>query len=225
MTTETRTAFARLGARRTFAMGDVLISEGDYAQELMVLHRGVVKVMGRLEGDQAALMDIKIEGDVVGEIAAMDFGPRSATVTACGDVVAAVVPSHELLPFLRSNHEAELAFNKVIGCRLRRSDRWRLDFGRYPVPVRLARVLVELALSHGKQGRNAVRIDVNLSQSEFAALVGSRTNTVQKILAQLRADGLISTGERQTFVHDLAKLRQVARLSAPSRGGTSRIPH
>ncbi|OON72445.1 hypothetical protein B1H18_29895 [Streptomyces tsukubensis] len=206
-------------------MGDVLISEGAYTQELMVLHQGVVKVTGRLDGDQAALMDIKIEGDVVGEVAAMDLGTRSATVTACGDVVATVVPSHELLPFLRSNPEAELAFKRVIGGRLRRSDRWRLDFGRYSVPVRLARVLVELALSHGKPGRNAVRIDVNLSQSEFAALVGSKTNTVQKILAQLRADGLISTGERQTFVYDLAGLRQVAQFSAPSRSGTSRSPH
>ncbi|MEU3056534.1 Crp/Fnr family transcriptional regulator [Streptomyces griseus] len=215
LTKETRTAFARLGARRTFAVGDVLIREGDYEQELMVLHRGVVKVTGRLDGDQEALMDIKIEGDVVGEVAAMDLGPRSATVTACGDVVATVVPSRELLPFLRSSPEAELAFNQVIGGRLRRSDRWRLDFGRYPVLVRLARVLVELVLSHGQADWNAVRIDVNLSQSEFAALVGSTTNTVQKALAELRADGLISTGERRTFVKDLARLRQVAQLGEP----------
>lgn len=225
LTNEARTAFARLGARRKFVVGDVLIQEGDHAQELIVLHQGVVKVTGRLDADQAALMDIKIEGDVVGEVAAMDLGPRLATVTACGDVVATVVPSHELLPFLRSNPEAEMAFMRVIGGRLRRSDRWRRDFGRYPVLVRLARVLVELALSHGKPDRKAVRIDVNLSQSEFAALVGSKTNTVQKMLAELRADGLISTGQRQTFVKDLRRLRQVAQLGTPSRSGTSRNPH
>lgn len=225
LTEEARTAFVRLGARCVFAVGDVLIREGDYAAELMVLHKGVVKVTGRLDGHHVALMDIKIEGDVVGEVAAMDLGPRSATVTACGDVVASVIPSHELLPFLRSNPEVEMAFNRVIGGRLRRSDRWRRDFCRYPVLVRLARVLVELALSHGKPGRKAMRIDVNLSQSEFAALVGSTTKTVQKMLAQLRTDGLISTGERQTFIHDLIALRQVAQLSASSHSGTSRNPH
>ncbi|MFD6467765.1 Crp/Fnr family transcriptional regulator [Streptomyces goshikiensis] len=215
LTDGARTAFALLGTRSTFAVGDVLIKEGDRAQELMLLHKGVVKVTGRLDGDGAALMDIRVEGEVVGEVAAMDFGPRSATVTACGDVVATVVPRCELLPFLRANPEAELALKRVIGSRLRRSDRWRLDFGRHPVLVRLARVLVELALAQGKPGRNSVRIEVNLSQSEFAALAGAKTDTVQKMLRRLREDGLITTGERRTQVRDLARLQEVALLSMP----------
>jgi CRP-like cAMP-binding protein len=109
-----------------------------------------------------------------------------------------------------------LAFNRVLCRRLRRSDRWRLEFGEYPVPVRLARVLVQLAMSYGRHERNAVRIDVNLSQSEFAALTGSRTSTVHKALAKLRRDNIITTGERHTYVRDLARLRKVARLSVPT---------
>ncbi|MFI9250018.1 Crp/Fnr family transcriptional regulator [Streptomyces sp. NPDC053069] len=210
-----RAAFAQLGIRRRYAVGDVLISEGTHAQDLVVLHEGLVKVTARLDADRASLMDIRIAGDVVGELAAMDLGPRSATVTACGDVVATVVPRHELLPFLLDNPEVSLALNRLLCGRLRRSDRWRLEFGGYPVLVRLARVLVELAVSYGRQERNAVRIDVNLSQAEFAALTGSTTHTVHKALAQLRRDQLITTGERQTYVRDLARLRRVARLSVP----------
>ncbi|MBL1085911.1 Crp/Fnr family transcriptional regulator [Streptomyces actinomycinicus] len=210
-----RAAFTLLGVRRRYAVGDVLINEGDHAQELVVLHEGLVKVTARLDGDRESLMDIKIAGDVVGELAAMDLGPRSATVTACGDVVATVVPGHELVPFLLANPETSLALNRLLCGRLRRSDRWRLEFGGYPVPVRLARVLVELAVSYGRPDRNTVRIDVNLSQSEFAALTGSTTHTVHKALAQLRKDGLITTGIRQTHVRDLARLRKAARLSVP----------
>ncbi|MFB7514765.1 Crp/Fnr family transcriptional regulator [Streptomyces sp. NPDC056144] len=215
LTAGARKAFARLGTRCSFAVGDVLIQEGDHSQELMVLHQGVVKVTGGLDGDRAVLMDVKNEGDVVGEVAAMGLGPRSATVTADREVIATVIPSHELLPFLCENPQAESALKGVIGRRLRRSERWPLDYGRHPVPVRLARLLVELAQSHGKPDRNSVRIEVSLSQSELADLVASTTNTVQKMLAQLRADGLISTGERQTFVRDVAGLRQAARLCPP----------
>ncbi|MEU9191598.1 Crp/Fnr family transcriptional regulator [Streptomyces hundungensis] len=215
LTDEARTAFAQLGTRSTFAVGDVLISEGDHVQELLVLHEGVVKVTARLDGERAALMDIKIAGDVVGEVAAMDLGPRSATVTACGDGAATIIPRHELLPFLLANPETVLPLIGVFCCRLRRSDRWRLEFAGYPVLVRLARVIVELAMSYGRRERNAVRIDVNLSQSEFAALTGSTTHTVHKMLAQLRRDGIIETGERKTHVLDLARLCQVARLSLP----------
>ncbi|MFI0982144.1 Crp/Fnr family transcriptional regulator [Streptomyces sp. NPDC021093] len=204
-----RGVLARLGSRRSYSVGDVLISEGDHAQEVMVLQEGLVKVTGRLDGER--LMDIRIAGDIVGEVAAVDLGPRSATVTACGDVVATVVPLGPLL----ADPEVSLALFRVLCCRVRRSDRLRLEFGGYPVLVRLARVLVELAVSYGRQERNAVRIDVNLSQDEFAALVGSTAHTVHKALAQLRKDKLITTGCRQTYVNDLARLRKIARLSMP----------
>ncbi|MEV0258594.1 Crp/Fnr family transcriptional regulator [Streptomyces sp. NPDC050732] len=212
---EARTAFARLGSRRRYAVGDVLINEGDYAQELLVLHEGLVKVTAQLDNDCESLMDIRVAGEVVGEVAAMDLGPRSATVTACGDVVATVIPRHELMPFLTANPETVLALNRMLCRRLRRSDRWRLEFGSYPVLIRLARVLVELAVSYGQPDRNAVRIGVNLSQSEYAALTGSRTNTVHKMFTRLRKDEIVRTGERYTCIRDLDRLRQVAKLHAP----------
>ncbi|MFF5650867.1 Crp/Fnr family transcriptional regulator [Streptomyces collinus] len=73
---EARAAFNRLGARRRYAVGDVLIHEGDHNQELVVLHEGLVKVTARLDSDRASLMDIWNAGDVVGERAAM--GGRAA---------------------------------------------------------------------------------------------------------------------------------------------------
>ncbi|MEE1840861.1 MULTISPECIES: Crp/Fnr family transcriptional regulator [unclassified Streptomyces] len=215
LSNEARAAFAELGTRCRYSVGDVLIREGDHAQELVVLHEGLVKVTVRLDGERASLMDIRIAGDIVGELAAMDFGPRSATVTACGQVAATVVPRRELEPFLSANPETSMAINRMLCGRVRRSDRWRLEFGEYPVAVRLARVLVELATSYGQDDRNSVRIDVNLSQSEFAALTGSRTNTVHKALARLRDKGIISTGLRQTYVRDLDALREAAKLSVP----------
>lgn len=212
---EARAAFTRLGTRRRYAAGDVLIHEGDRTQELVVLHEGLVKVTARLDRDQVSLMDIRIAGDIVGEVAAVGVGPRSATVTACGEVAATVVPRHELEAFLLAHPEISLSLIQMVCGRLRRSDRLRLEFGGYPVPVRLARVLVELAVTHGQPERNSLRIDVNLSQPEFAALTGARTRSVHKALAQLREKDIITTGHRQTYVRDLARLRKAARLSVP----------
>ncbi len=219
---ETRSAFTRLGTRLRYAAGDVLIHEGDHGQELVFLHEGLVKVTARLDGERVFLRDIRIAGDVVGEVAAMGAGPRSATVTACGDVVATVIPRKELEHFFLAHPEALLALNHMLCGRLRRADRLRFEFGAYPVPVRLARVLVELAESYGKPRPtrrgfdwNRVRIDVNLSQSEFGALTASTTHTVHKALAQLRRDKIITTGCRQTSVEDMARLREAALLSAP----------
>ncbi|MGW4379417.1 Crp/Fnr family transcriptional regulator [Kitasatospora sp. NPDC004531] len=215
LTTRPRTALERLGTRHNYTVGEVLIEEGDSSRDLVLLHKGMVKVTGRLGRRPASLMDIKIAGDVVGEIAAMDPGLRSATVTACGNVTATLIPWDELLPFLQTNPEAAMALNRVLGQRLRWSNHRRLEFGTYTVPVRLARVLVELAISYGKPSRDAIRIDVDLTQPELAALIGSRTNTVHKALTQLRQADLISTGERRTHIRNLAGLRRAARLRMP----------
>ncbi len=213
---EARAAFTRLGTRRRHAVGDVLIHEGDHVQELVVLREGLVKVTARLDRDRVALMDIRIAGDLVGEVAALGVGPRSATVTACGDVVATVIPGHELETFLLAHPETSLALSRMLCGRLCRADRLRLEFGGYPVPVRLARVLVELAATYGQPERNSLRIEVNLSQTEFAALIGARTRSVHKALGQLRDKGIITTpGHRLTYVRDLARLRKAALLSVP----------
>ncbi|MFI1209807.1 Crp/Fnr family transcriptional regulator [Streptomyces sp. NPDC020802] len=229
---EARSAFTRLGTQRRYAVGDVLIHEGDHTQELVVLHEGLVKVTARLDRDWVLLRDIRIAGDVVGEVAAMGVGPRSATVTSCGDVSATVVPRDELEPFFLAHPEASLALQRMLCGRLRRAERLRLELGVYPVPVRLARVLVELAESYGRPAEtfrgpnwNKMCIDVDLSQSEFAALTASTTDTVHKALAHLRNRRIITTGSRKTSVEDMARLRKAARLSVPSPGSRASKPH
>ncbi len=210
---EARAAFAQLGSRRRYIAGNVLIGEGDRVHELLVLHQGVVKVTARLDGDYESLVDIAMAGDVVGEMAAMGLGARTATVTTCGEVVATVVPEHELKPFLVANPEVWAALDTVLCGRLYRAVRRRLEYREYPVVVRLARVLVELVALYRRKGWKGEIIDVNLSQSEFAALTGCTTETVRKALAQLRERGYISTGSCRTEVLHLDGLRRVARLS------------
>ncbi|MFJ6589129.1 Crp/Fnr family transcriptional regulator [Streptomyces griseoviridis] len=220
---EARAAFIRLGVRRRYGAGDVLIHEGDHVQELVILHDGLVKVTGRLDPDRVSLMDIRIGGDVVGEVAALGVGPRSATVIACRSMATTVVQRAELESFLLAHPETSLALNRLLCERLCRADRLRLELGGYPVSVRLARVLLELAESHGRPGsehrpqdENKRRIDVNLSQSELAALTASKKDTVHKELARLRKAGIITTGGSQTFVRDMTRLREAALRSGPA---------
>jgi CRP-like cAMP-binding protein len=138
-------------------------------------------------------------------------------------VSATVVPRDELVRFCLTHPEASMALNRMLCHRLRRADRLRLELGVYPVPVRLARVLVELAESYGSPRPtlkgpdwNRVRIGVNLSQSEFAALTASRTHTVHKALARLGQQKIITTGCRQTSIEDMTRLREAALLSVPA---------
>jgi CRP-like cAMP-binding protein len=110
-----------------------------------------------------------------------------------------------------------MALAGIVAQRLRWANRRRVEFGGYPVKVRLARVLAELAASYGLRVPRGLVIGVDLTQPELAALTGSAEVTIHKALAELRKDGLITTGYRRTTVLDLARLRDIARLDTTGR--------
>jgi CRP-like cAMP-binding protein len=53
-------------------------------------------------------------------------------------------------------------------------------------------------------------ISCPLTQAELATLAGAAEPTVQRTLRQLKADGIISTGYRETTVRDMDALRRRA---------------
>ncbi|MFJ1913466.1 Crp/Fnr family transcriptional regulator [Streptomyces sp. NPDC088147] len=210
-----RTELLKLGTRCRYLHEEALLREGDRSNHVVLLRSGFVKVTSRLDNGHEALLAIRVGGDIVGEMAAMDEdAPRSATVTACGEVAASIVRESDLRLFLDSHSEAARAINRIVVRRLRWANQRRVEFGGYPLKVRLARVLADLATSYGHPVPRGLVIGVDLTQPEMAALTGSAEVTIHKALAELRRGGLITTGYRRTTVLDLDRLREVARLDA-----------
>src|SRR4051812_8396597 len=61
-----------LGTSRRHANGDVLMREGDGSAHAALLLMGFVKVTARLENGRVALLDIRVGGDLVGEMAPLE---------------------------------------------------------------------------------------------------------------------------------------------------------
>ena len=102
----------------------------------------------------------------------------------------------------------------VVAERLCWANRRRLDFTAYPVKIRLARVLAELAVTYGRrEAFRGLEIDVELTEPEAATLVGASEISVQRAFRELRAHGPgEEKGYRRNIVRDLAGLRELAEL-------------
>jgi CRP-like cAMP-binding protein len=77
--------------------GDVLMREGTTGRELVIIVEGTANVF--VEGELIATLG---PGDVCGEIALLDHGPRSATVVAETRLVAEVCTPPEFSELLES---------------------------------------------------------------------------------------------------------------------------
>ncbi|MFD4945484.1 Crp/Fnr family transcriptional regulator [Streptomyces sp. NPDC058239] len=202
-----------LGTEVRFDVGAVLLREGMNDRHVLLLLSGFAKVMAAVENGETSLLAVRAGGDTVGEMAAMDGAPRSATVTACGPLTARMLQTGVLRGLLMRRPEVSMALTGIVADRLRGANRRRLDFRGYPAKVRLARLLVELAASYGSSRSGGVVIGCRLTQPELATLVGAAETTIHKVLRELREEGLLETGYRSTTIRDLPRLRQLADLA------------
>ncbi|MEQ0565594.1 Crp/Fnr family transcriptional regulator [Amycolatopsis sp. NEAU-NG30] len=203
-------ALLTLGTAREFAPETVLLREGDTSTHVLLLLDGCVKITATTPEGQLALLAIRVGGDLVGELAAMDGQPRIATVTTAGHVRARTIGQAEFRRCLAATPEIGLAVSSSVGAKLRWATRRRVDFGSREVKVRLARVLLELAASYGIAAGRHIELGVALTQPELAALVGAAEPTVHRALAVLRRENIVETGYRRLCVRDRARLAAVA---------------
>jgi CRP-like cAMP-binding protein len=118
-----------------------------------------------------ALLSILGRGDLIGELAALDGQPRSATVTAASTVGTRALTRANFEEFPLNHPDAAAAVSRSVGAKPRWATQRRIDFSGRTVKVRVARVLLELA-----------------------ALVGAAEPTVHKALTDLRRRQLVAPG-------------------------------
>jgi CRP-like cAMP-binding protein len=204
------------GRVREFARGDTLFNEGEEPGWVAVLLRGRVKAFSYHEQGGEALLAVRGAGAVLGEVAAIDGLPRSASVQALEPVRALAVSADEFMAFLQAHGRVSIIIMRMLCQRWRDADRKRVEFGMFDATGRVAQRLVELAERFGVPhptgtGEESVRITLNLSQEELAGWVGASREAVSKALRTLRRHGWIETGRRRLIVHDLQALRRHAR--------------
>jgi CRP/FNR family transcriptional regulator, cyclic AMP receptor protein len=212
LTPAERRALLALGITRSLPGGRHLIVEGRSDTQVEVIRRGYVKVTAAVAG-VPTLLAIRLPGDLVGELAGFTGNGRSATVTTCGPVVSTVIRRADFTHFVDRHPNVAAQVTAAVGWKLRWANERRSEFSAFPVPVRLARVLLEIATSCGEVAEDGVVIGVELSQAELASYVGAREDTVQRALRLLRTRGLIRTGYKRVAVLDEDGLRALVAVA------------
>jgi CRP/FNR family cyclic AMP-dependent transcriptional regulator len=110
---------------------EVVVREGEEGADIYLVLRGTVRIVGNLELEgnrhiHPGFYELGT-GEVFGELALFDRGPRSASVIAVDRCVLARIPGDRLMAFLDAHPEVGYALLKelatVLVARIRRTDR------------------------------------------------------------------------------------------------------
>jgi CRP-like cAMP-binding protein len=194
-----------------FAKGQMLFGRGDVATHLYVIAEGQVRLAIATSEGRELSFQIAAVGDLIGEIAVLDGGLRTAEATALTPVTTYALERHAFRELWSSHPGIATAIISFLCWRLRDiSDRLEA-IALHPMEVRLARfLLVALGGRQAPPGRR-VPLELGFTQGELAMLLGASRPKINVALGELEKAGAIGRTSDRLFC-DPAKLASVAQL-------------
>jgi CRP/FNR family transcriptional regulator, cyclic AMP receptor protein len=196
-----------LGIMRRFPREAVLMFQDEPEEHMLLLLNGRVKVTRSASGEHELLLAIRDRGDLLGELAFIDGGPRLATVSALEAVEAVLLPGREFRAHLETTPRVAVALLESVVSRFRESTVRRLQFAASDTLGRLAARIVELADRYGEQEESGIAVAMPISQNELASWTGASRAGVTAGLQTMRELGWLTTERRRLIVHDVEAMR------------------
>lgn len=128
-----------LGHRKEYPADAPLLTEGDRTGHVVIMIRGWATVSRTTDrGATRLILGLRGPGELLGEMAALDNHPRSATVRALGTVEATVIGGDAFRRFLATHPRVSGLVIRQLTFRLRSADQERSALASLTVLQRLA---------------------------------------------------------------------------------------
>ncbi|MBL8551684.1 MAG: Crp/Fnr family transcriptional regulator [Hyphomonadaceae bacterium] len=182
---DARTRLAQAGSIVSLQMRERLFSKGDDGDAVFVILEGEVEVRASSEGGRDVRIAALGAGAVIGEMAALDGGPRSADVDAARRCRLLRIPRDSVISALVEQPLALIELVAEMSRRLREADAALEDAAFLDLGGRLARLLLREA------GDGA---SIALTQVEIARRIGASREKVNRKLHDWADEGFVSLG-------------------------------
>lgn len=191
----------RRAHRREFKRREVLFREGDIGDSVYLIERGHVLVRADRTPGEDLTLAVLGPGDYFGDVAVLSTGGRrSAGVEALDACTTYVIGAQDYLELRDRHPEVRRAMTESLARICRRLVERLLDGRHVDARGRVVRQLVHLtALFDGP---------VLLTQTDLAGYVGVSRVTVNQILQELAASGLVELRRGGVQVPDTDRLRE-----------------
>ena len=208
LTEQGRERLHAAATERRHRRGAVLFREGESTQSVVVVLDGSLKLTKLAADGREIILDLRGPGDVLGELAAVDGSPRSATGAFLTAGRALHLSGQAFNDLVDTEPAVAAAILRTVARRLRDASERQLEFGTADAMARVCARLVQLANEVPADPDGAVRLKSPLSQQELADWSGVSRDAVVRTLKLMRDRGWLTTGRQAFTIHDPTALRE-----------------
>jgi CRP/FNR family cyclic AMP-dependent transcriptional regulator len=192
---------------RSHPANQVILLENDWGGSVYFILEGWVKIRTYNTEGKEVTLNILGQGELFGEMAALDEVPRSTDVITLTSTVIGSMPSQDFIKLLHTEPLAGVRLAQLMARRLRQVNR-RLRLRESDSQSRVADTLLFLAEGQGKKGVTGIEIP-NLPHRELSSLSGLARETVTRVLTRLEKKGLIAREQEVICIPDLSALERM----------------
>lgn len=195
---EALTLLAARLRRRQLPGGTPVVYKGDPSGALYLIESGRVKVHQATGSGNEVILDILGPGGFFGEMSLIDGQPRSADISTLETTTLLLLEGDALREIVTERPAVAWTLLQILSRRVRDQNNQAELLMTRDVPGRVAACLLRLAETQGTPlppggvyPQGSVRVNVSLTQSDLAALIGATRERVSRALTAFRASGTI----------------------------------
>lgn len=191
--------------------GDSLFRKGDPGDHLYLVRTGTIRIGVLAQDGREVTYAMMKPGQLFGEIALLDHGPRTTDATAMDDSTLIAIGRQKVLTFLANDPQQMLRMVQTLCERIRKADELLEDIFFLSLPARLAKHLLVLGSAVGGRNGDDAGIILKVSQQEMAEQIGIRRESVNRWLSKWEQAGLVGLWRGQITLHDVEALEELTR--------------
>ena len=205
-----RSVLDLLGSRlveKRLGPNEILFVAGEPANGLYVIAEGAVRAFRSGADGREQVIHVERAVTTIAEVPVFDDGNFPSTVAAEEPSRLYFIAKEDIRSISLKHPQLALAAAKLLAARLRHCAELVESLSLRDVSQRIAKVLLEEAVSRGAKKGNSARFILRLTHSQLAARIGTVREVVTRSLTRLETSGLIATDGKKVEVPDLDALR------------------
>lgn len=198
------------GNRITFKKGEFIYHPGDPTAYIYIIQKGQVFISRmHAEGAELATSLLKEKG-IFGAVT-LFCGPKAHTASAKAktDITVYRLPQKEFEGLVLNNEEIKTEWMRWIEIDRQRAITKIRDSVMYGKLGALCSNLIRLSNSFGETVPEGIRITIKITNQELGLICGTSREVINRLLGDLKRQGVISVEQKIITIHDMDKLRHL----------------
>ena len=194
---------------RNLKKNDLIFDQGATPKKFTFVNKGMVKMIRSLKSKQEMILRIVTEGEFFGTTAIFSETVYAAKAVCEGEVTLVEMPKDLFFRFLDRHSFLYRDFLRLISIKNHQTVRKVPEMALTRIESRVAKILLNLTQKIGYRKNGLYQLDVPLTRKEIAAMAGTTTETVVRVLGRLEKSEVILMDRHHIALKDVRYLESL----------------